>query len=338
MTKAAPTAPLVKGTRRWLVWALLAHTGWGAYPVLARYLQTVAHLPSMSLLAVSMTVAALFTALTTRPRWRHLLRQRLLWALLAVVALRAVTNLLAARFTYALYVQLITLATPWTVALLSLAFFREPAPRYTGRTALIGTVGALLILSARVQSPTALRGWSAQDGLGLALAGVSMVSLALYMLLVRRSQGAWRGQEVFLVQSLGVLTVGWLTTWALGEDWRPWLHLRPVDWLVFGTFAGLVLYGANRLQIAALQHIGARAVSSLLPWRLVVVLIVGVALLGETLTTWRQAVGVGLVLFALIWYLWHNGASATLKAAAKPPRQRPRHTTKPDVRFGPTPR
>ncbi len=303
-TQARAPARAKVGVRRWLLLALLAHTGWGAYPVLARYLQTVAGLPSMSLLATSMTVAAGFTALTTRPRWALLRRQRLMWALVLVVMTRAVTNLLAARFTHAIYVQLITLLTPWTVALLSMLVFREAAPPRTGRTMLLGTVGAGLILSGRVANAQGVQAFTAQDALGLALAGVSMVSLAVYMLLVRRSRAhRWRGEEVFLVQSLGVMAVGWAATWLLGEDWRPWLHLSLQDGLVFLAFAGLVLYGANRVQIAALQHVGARAVSSLLPWRMVVVLVIGLALLGEHLTATRQAVGVALVMAALGWYL-----------------------------------
>ncbi len=305
--------------RRWLAAALLAHTGWGAYPVLARYLQTVSNLPSMSLLATSMTAAALFTALTTRPRVRYLLRQPLMAALVLVVMVRAVTNLLAARFAPAVYVQLVTLGTPWVVALLSWLFFREPAPRYTGRTALVGTVGAGLILSAQVASRAATPTWDARSLLGLGLAGVSTLSLALYMLLVRRSRHhRWRGDEVFLVQSVGVLAVGWGASLALREDWSPWLRLRWQDGLVFAAFAGLILYGANRLQIAALQRVGARAVSSLLPWRMVAVLVIGFVLLGERLTAVRQGVGVALVMAALWWYLWKGGdASSPSRAAGR---------------------
>ena len=41
----------------WIFAALAAHTGWGAYPVFGRYLQTVTLLPSMSLLALGSAVA-----------------------------------------------------------------------------------------------------------------------------------------------------------------------------------------------------------------------------------------------------------------------------------------
>ncbi len=290
--------------RGWLFLALVAHTGWGAYPVLARYLQTEAGLPSMSLMAVSMTGTAAVLALTVRPRWRMLLRQRLLPAFLLAVMVRAVTNLLAARFTHAIYVQLITLMTPWVVALLSALVFHEQAPRYTGRTALVGTVGAGLILSAAIERHGVPQHLTASDVLGLTLAGISVFSLAWYMLLVRRSRSAqWRGDEVFFLQALVVMTVGWGATWLLQEDWTPWTQMDLRDWLVFVAFAGFVLYGANRLQIAALQRLGARAVSALLPWRMVVVLVLGFGLLGEQLSSLRQVIGVLLVIGALVGYL-----------------------------------
>ncbi len=290
--------------RGWLFLALVAHTGWGAYPVLARYLQTEAGLPSMSLMAVSMTGTAAVLALTVRPRWRMLLRQRLLPAFLLAVMVRAVTNLLAARFTHAIYVQLITLMTPWVVALLSALVFHEQAPRYTGRTALVGTVGAGLILSAAIERHGVPQHLTASDVLGLTLAGISVFSLAWYMLLVRRSRSAqWRGDEVFFLQALVVMTVGWGATWLLQEDWTPWTQMDLRDWLVFAAFAGFVLYGANRLQIAALQRLGARAVSALLPWRMVVVLVLGFGLLGEQLSSLRQVIGVLLVIGALVGYL-----------------------------------
>ncbi len=299
----SPSSP-ESATRKWLWLAVLAHTGWGAYPVFARYLQTEAGLPSMSLLAVSMTAVSLLLALTTRPRWGLLLRQPLLPAFLLAVLVRAVTNLLAARFTFAIYVQLITLATPWVVAFFNALVFHESAPPYTGRTALLGTVGAGLMFSAALEQRGLVRPLGPSDLVGLALAGVSVLSLAWYMLLVRRSGvQRWKGSEVFFLQALVVMAVGWTATWLLREDWSPWWHMEPADWAVLLAFVGLVLFGANRLQIEVLQRVGARAVSALLPWRMVVVLVLGLWLLGERMTHWRQGVGLVLVLLALVLYL-----------------------------------
>jgi hypothetical protein len=43
----------------WGLLALGAHTAWGLYPPMARYLQTVSHIPTMSLAAVGNTVVLL---------------------------------------------------------------------------------------------------------------------------------------------------------------------------------------------------------------------------------------------------------------------------------------
>ncbi|NTV63259.1 MAG: EamA family transporter, partial [Oscillochloris sp.] len=79
----------------WVFISLLAHTGWGAYPVLARYLQTVSLIPSMALLSLANLIAILvYTPFVIRQiNLRHL-RSRALWALAFIVVLRAITNLL----------------------------------------------------------------------------------------------------------------------------------------------------------------------------------------------------------------------------------------------------
>ncbi|MGL4650414.1 MAG: EamA family transporter, partial [Caldilineaceae bacterium] len=104
----------------WLLLALGAHTGWGIYPVLGRYLQTVSGLPSLSLLVVGYAPLAILFLVYTLPRHgRAIARSRALWVFALIVVARSITNILAARYTAALYVQLITLMTPFIVAFLS---------------------------------------------------------------------------------------------------------------------------------------------------------------------------------------------------------------------------
>ncbi|NTW03117.1 MAG: EamA family transporter, partial [Oscillochloris sp.] len=111
--------------------ALMAHTGWGAYPVMARYLQTVSLIPSMALLSLANLIAiTIYTPFVLRHLNIRHLRSRALWALAFIVVLRAITNLLAARYTHAIYVQLITLMTPLLVAVLSAGLFRQKLPPY----------------------------------------------------------------------------------------------------------------------------------------------------------------------------------------------------------------
>ena len=104
----------------WFGIALTSQLGWGAYPVLLRYLQTVSHIPSLSLLAVGNFLVLI---LVVAARWRqiewHIFRLPIVWLFAGLVILRGVTNLLATRFTLAIYAQLIYLLTPFIVALLS---------------------------------------------------------------------------------------------------------------------------------------------------------------------------------------------------------------------------
>jgi len=81
--------------------ALGAHTGWGAYPVFVRYLQTVSHLPSMSLLTAGYLLVLPVLAVVVLPRVdRSILRLRLLWLFAVIVVVRGITNLLAARYSW----------------------------------------------------------------------------------------------------------------------------------------------------------------------------------------------------------------------------------------------
>lgn len=290
----------------WMLVALVSHTSWGAYPVLARYLQTVSGLPSMSLLVVgmgcSLGLMLAWRALRRRPLPRF---SRFLVVIAVVVAARSITNLLAARYTLAIYVQLITLMTPFVVTLLNRLAFDEPVPPATGRAMVLATLGAVLMLSGSIEQQGVIKPLTRQDWLGLGLAAFSTFTLALYMLIVRQSVAHnLSGEQVFLAQLVTVLAISAPASLLLHEDWTRWLALTTTDWLVFGAFAGLVIFGANVLQITALRRIGATTVSSMLPWRMVVVLVLAAFLLGERLTSIWQLVGAVLVTGTLMWYLW----------------------------------
>jgi drug/metabolite transporter (DMT)-like permease len=79
-----------------------------------------------------------------------------------------------------------------------------------------------------------------------------------------------------------------------------------MGWAVFLSYVMLVVLGANGLQISALRQLGAPLVSSLMGWRLVSTLAVGMLLLGEQLSSWWQAAGMALVLVTITWYLWQQ--------------------------------
>ena len=289
----------------WITAALIAHTAWGLYPVLARYLQTVSQLPGLSLLVLGNLGPLLIILLFFHRHlsWR-IFRSPTLWAFALIVAIRSITNMLAAKYTLAIYVQLITQTTPFLVVLLAGTILREPIPRYTGWALAFCTAGALLMMSGDMgqfgQSSTHRTDW-----LGILLAMASSLSLAFYMLVVRRTSGleGVSSEGVLVVQMLAIMAFNLLVSLAVGEDWGRWLVIGRTDWLVFlGLMLGVFLV-ANLGQIVALRHIGAPLVSSTMAWRLASALVFGGVVLGERLTTVWQGVGAAVVLITVTWYV-----------------------------------
>ncbi len=285
--------------------ALLAHTGWGLYPVLARYLQTVSALPSMALLALGNLLAlALYAPFVVGRLHLDFLRSPVIWAFALVVVLRAITNLLAARFTLAIYVQLITLMTPLLVALLSAALFRERLPPLTWPAIGLSILGSLLMMSGEIGGHGIALSLSGGDLLGIAMALVSAICLSFYMILVPRTvKAAVPGEAVLLVQLIALtVTCGTIST-LIGEDLGRFAHIGPSDWLAFVAFVVCVLFGANLSQIVALRHLGAPLVSSTMAWRLIATLTLAALLLGERLSSLWQALGAVIVLVTITVYL-----------------------------------
>ncbi|NTV65034.1 MAG: DMT family transporter [Oscillochloris sp.] len=288
--------------------SLLAHTGWGAYPVLARYLQTVSLIPSMALLSLANLIAILvyIPFVIRQINLRHL-RSRALWALAFIVVLRAITNLLAARYTHAIYVQLITLMTPLLVAILSAGLFREKLPPYTLYAIGLSLIGALLLMSGDLGAGKLSLVLGLSDWIGIGLALTSTFCLAFYMILVPRTmKDAVPGETVLLVQLTSLLLVAATISLATGEEWGHYTQLGLRDWAVFLAFALFVQLGANLGQIASLRKLGAPLVSSTMAWRLVSTLTFAALLLGEHLSSVWQVIGAVIVLATITGYLWQQ--------------------------------
>ncbi len=294
---------------QWLTLAIISQLGWGAYPIFLRYLQTVSLIPSLSLLAVGNCLVLL---LVLAARWRRIewriFRLPLLWLFGSLVVLRGVTNLLATRYTLAIYAQLIYLMTPFIVALLSRLVLREKLPRYTFKALTLCLLGALLLMSGNLQSAaqSELSGdmITRNDWLGITLAVASSIFLALYMLVTRRTTNHQASGDSLLIMHLTALTLfAGITSVILQEDWQRWGNLQTTDWIIFGLFALGVLLGANLVQLRSIQQLGAPLVSSMMATRLVSALIVGNLLLNERLSSGWQLLGAGLVFVTLTWYL-----------------------------------
>jgi len=290
---------------QWLTAALIAQIGWGAYPVLLRYLQTVSGLPSLSLLAAGNLVVLL---VVVGFLWRRInkaqFRLPIVWLFGFMVVVRGVSNLLATRFTLAVYAQLIYLLTPFLVALLSRAFLREALPRYTFRALSISLVGVLLVLSGSFSEIGVVTAVPRRDLLGISLAIGSSLALALYMILTRRTTRYHvSGDTLLLVHLFSLFSFSAAASLLLGEDWNRWATLSPHDWIIFAILAFGVLLGANLGQIRTIQKLGAPLVSSLMAIRLVSALVIGAILLHEQLSSLWQLAGAILVIVTITWFL-----------------------------------
>lgn len=294
----------------WLLVALGAHTGWGIYPVLGRYLQTVSGLPSLSLLVVGYTPLAIVFLVHALPRHgRAIVRSRALWVFALIVVARSITNILAARFAPAIYVQLITLMTPFIIAFLSTLVLHENLPRNTWLALILSAVGSLLMLSSEIGAEGVRFALTRSDWIGIGLALASAVFLALYMIATgRTARIELSGWTVLLFQSVVIMGVSLLLSLVVGEDWGRWRAIGGRDWAVMGLYTLVVVAWANGMQIAALRKLGAPVVSSLMGWRLLSTLAVGMVLLGEGLTSAWQVAGMAVVLATLTWYLTRRPA------------------------------
>ncbi|HAJ36978.1 MAG TPA: EamA family transporter [Chloroflexi bacterium] len=288
----------------WYVVALAAHTGWGVYPVLGRYLQTVSGLPSMSVLVIGGLPLTVWLCVAILPRhgWR-IYASPVLWVFGVVTVLRSVTNILSQRYTLAIYIQLIGLLTPFLVVLLSRIMFKARPPRFTWPALSLITLGALLMMSDIGATGMTIT-LTATDWIGIGLALASSLFLALYMILVRRTaHTAASGVAVLAFQTVLIQISALSLSLFWGEDWGRWRTIGAQDWAVFIAYSLLVVVLANGLQIAAIRRLGAPMVSSLMGWRLVATLSMGVLLLGEHLTSLWQGMGMLLVLGTITWYL-----------------------------------
>lgn len=147
------------------------------------------------------------------------------------------------------------------------------------------------------------------EWLGLGLAGISTLTLALYMLMVRvTSRHAVSSQATFTAQLMLLLLSTAVLSFIFQEDWTFWQSMQPFDWFMFLFFSLIIMFGANYTQISALRALGAPQVSSMQAWRLVIALLFGGMLLGEWLLQPLQIAGAVLVIMVVSLYLWRQYA------------------------------
>ncbi|MBI4851203.1 MAG: DMT family transporter [Acidobacteria bacterium] len=295
-------------SKRPLVFALVlgisAHLSWGSYPVIAKKLLLA--LPPFALVAVGYAgVLLLMLPVILKHSWKESLNNRTAWLLMLVGAIRMVTNILSIQSTRAAYVQLINLLTPFVVALLGRAFFREAIPPYTFSALAISSIGSVLVI-IREPSFTIFQGeWQMKDTIGISLAMFSNVFLAFYVLLTRHEQST-RGINsivLFSQQSVVLMLTGILASICLRENWGSWFMMSREMWMLFGCLILVNLIAGNLLQINSLASLGAALFTSLMGARLVAALVLSALLLNEPLKSWWQILGAVLVILSIMAYM-----------------------------------
>ncbi|RME82507.1 MAG: DMT family transporter [Caldilineae bacterium] len=293
---------------------ILAHILIGSYPVFGK--RAIAEVPKFSLVFIA-SMAITTTAIlwmryregVTWQRYLHVLRrERILWLFVAVVSLRAVTNIISISLTRAVWVQLINIMAPFPVAFLGAWFFAQPIPRFTLPAVLLSTTGAALML---VQDWSQLtNGFTPQDALGLGLATVSMLAFAFYYQLIRRSRLRAATSGIVLFQQGMAMTLSFLVlTLVTGEDWSAWAHMSGGGWASALIYIIFVQAGGNLSQVIAVGGVSPALITNFMALRLLSAMVLAAIILGETLVTPLQWLGAAIVIATVTAYLWFQGRS-----------------------------
>jgi len=272
--------------------------------VLARYLQTVCLLPSMSLLVTGNGTVSVVTLVLVikRRKFFSLLRLKMLPLMILVTLIRVITNLLSPKFAMAVYVQLVTLAAPFMVALLNTLVGREKLPAFTIPALLLCTIGgSMMILSSIFPFKFTI---SNEDWLGIGLGGLSALFLALYMMLVKEMADNTKGEELLFFLTSPVVMICLLLSFIMEEDWSPWIKLDLYSWGVWIAFSFGVILLCNLLQISSIRVLGAPMVSTMIAFRLVSTLVFSAVMMDEELSDIFQFTGAFIVLGTVTGYMW----------------------------------
>ena len=305
MTQLVTRHPSLVTGRAWVLLVMLAaHSGWAMYPVLNKAL--LAYLPPFTLLMVANGLSAIIAFFIARPRLSlALFSNRSMWLFALITAARSITNILAVKYTLAIYVQLVNLSTPFYVAWMGCWLLKEKIPPYTFSALLVSSLGAFLVISP---NPLALQlPHGSTDLLGIALALLSSAFLGLYMTWSRKmTTHDTHPTAAFFQQTLTLVLLYSSLSLLGGEDWSILQRLPTQAWVGILALTLIVLVGAALLQIWALSQINASLFSTLISWRLVVALIAAWLLLGERLVSVWQVIGALLVMAAVTAYLAHQ--------------------------------
>ena len=317
-----PTAPsgtaVQKSGAAWVLFAVISHTAWGGYPVLARYLQNTHHISTMSLSAMT-NILAVVMLLILMARSVDLktvgIKELLVYAFIVVA--RALLNLYAARLTYATNVQLFSLLAPFIVAFLSKTFLKEALPKYTGLALCFSLIGSLLMIFGASGAAAATKAQGISNWIGIGLSIIGGILLAFLMLAIKHAGKKGASAETLAFVQFAALALCMTGgSVAVGEDWKPWFSLPPSGVIAYLAFALVVLLLGTILQNNSVKHLGAATYSTIQAWRLTSAIAFSWILLGEGIVTFWQGLGAFIVIATVTGYMLSQKRERAGKKAA----------------------
>ncbi len=254
-----------------------------------------------------------------------------IWLFAITLIIGSAARLYAARYTNANYVQLVSLSSPFTVAVLSYFFVKEETKFSIFRVlaVIVTVIGAVMIVLGG--NATSFFSFNLtmlgseltyQDAIGMMLSLLSSILLAANSVVLRFSSISKNelhkySSETFYYLKKLVLAFGPLIPSLILEDWSAWLKLTLYQWLIFIAFSLLLNAVASYLQIYAIAKLGASTVMALQSIRLVASILFSMVFINEYLDNFLQVIGTLLVVVGVFFYSRNKKASiAKSKAEA----------------------
>lgn len=290
---------------KWIVLAIVSHTAWGGYPVLARYLQKIHHISTMSLSAMTnlLAVAVLFLLFFPHIDMKAISWKDWFFFSLIVIA-RNLLNLYAARLTYANNIQLFSLLAPFLVAFFSKTIFKEVLPRHTGTALLFCLLGAVFMIFGSSKGNIVAGAQNASNWLGIVLAIAGGVLLAMLMLAIKYVGKKGANAETMAFVQFGVLSIFMLTgSITVKEDWTPWFSLPLSGIIVCLAYSLIILLLGTILQNNSIKKLGAATYTTIQAWRLISTIAFSWIFMGEGIETIWQGLGALIVMAVVTLYM-----------------------------------
>lgn len=329
--------------------AIFSQLGWGLYPVFSRALQTQSPgLTTLGLIVALNSICALAMACgwllyrlvawrwlppsmpTTKSygaiRWPRLVT--IIGALALVTGLRALTNLWSAGLAPAHWCVMINLCTPIFTASIGHVCFGEALPAGTLPALVGGLIGsALAIFGGTSSAPTgegnseseggddttvgAATGWSLSLVLGVSLAFVSAIALAVYQHFVRRTRGLLSEAAILVINYAVMLVPSAAVAAVLELEGSATLcadlgALGARQWAYLLVLALVVYLASNLAQQLAIRMLGPTTLAAVMPLRLLSSVAGSYVVLGEGIASAVEASGLLLVGAAATLYLGYQ--------------------------------